>query len=264
MKKLVFLCLCLLVCGGVMAFDIQHLHQLGLPQSAVPATKYFEDPFASVPHASTDQDCENSTFPGLEEQYTFFVERLPKAADDDFYHINLWMYSAWKDQVVKVLSQKDQYQDLFIKGIDCIIDKQPKFVEHTIEGSGQTVMLQDFGEAPVVIVQAELFNGTMHAFQTTMLVYPYTNEVKVLENEMFVTVSHTLTNMLMAAEMMFAQDYIITTSTESRSEEVPLRENNEYTFMYKQYLRPLLHIYNAKGQLMQTVTLPQDEVDMVR
>ncbi|MBR5686386.1 MAG: hypothetical protein IKX36_00325 [Prevotella sp.] len=265
MKKLAFLCLCLLVSGGAMAeFDMDHLYQLGLPKSAVAATTYFEAPFAEVPHTSTDQDCENSTFSGLEEQYTFFVERLRKVPDEDFYLVNIWMYSAWKDQVTKVLSQESQYQDLLIKGLCCIVDKQQRFIEHTIEDTGQKVMLQDFTEAPVVIIMSELYNGTMHAFQTTLLAYPYTNEVKVLENEMFVSVSHTLTNMLMAAEMAFAQDYIITTSTEVRSEEVPLQENSEYILFYKQYLRPLLHIYNTKGELMQTVTLPQDEVDMVR
>ncbi|MBR5654538.1 MAG: hypothetical protein IKX22_10725 [Prevotella sp.] len=264
MKKLTLFCFCLLMSSWAMAIDMAHLHQLGLPQGAVAASKYFEDLFAETPHAFTDQDCENSTFPGLEDQYTFFVERLPKAADDDFYHINLWMYASWKDQVTKVLSQEGQYHDLLIKGIYCMVDKQPRFLEHKIEGTGQTVMLQDFGEAPVVIVQAEEFNGTMHALQNTLLVYPFTKEVKELENELFVSVSHTLTNMLMAAEMNLAQDYIITTSTEARSEEVPLKENNEFTYIYRQFLLPSLHIYNAKGELVQTVTLPQDEVDMVR
>ncbi len=264
MKKLVLFCLGLLISGGTMAIDMVHLHQLGLPQGVVAASKYFEDVFADVPHASTDQDYENSTFPGLEEQYTFFVERLPKAADDDFYHINLWMYTSWNDKVMKVLAQEGQYHDLLIKGICCMVDKQQRFIEHKIEETGQTVMLQDFGEAPVVVVQAEEFNGTMHALQTTLLIYPNTKEVKVLENEQFVAISHTLTNMLMAAEMNLAQDYIITTSTETRSEEMPLRENNEITMFYKQYLLPSLNIYNAKGELVQSVTLPQDEVDMVR
>ena len=45
---------------------------------------------------------------------------------------------------------------------------------------------------------------------------------------------------------------------------MPLRENNEITMFYKQYLLPSLNIYNAKGELVQSVTLPQDEVDMVR
>ena len=264
MKRTLLTIAIMLIASVSMAIDMAHLHQLGLPQGAVAASKYFEDLFADVPHPFTDQECENSTYPGLEDQYTFFVERLPKAADDDFYHINLWMYASWKDQVVKVLSQEGHYHELLIKGIYCLVDKQPRYLEHTVEGSGQTVMLQDFGEAPVVVVNVEEFNGTMHALQSTLLVYPYTQEVKVLENELFVSVSHTLTNMLMAAEMNLAQDYIITTSTELRSEEVPLEQNKEFTYIYKQHLLPILHIYTAKGEKVQSISLPVDEVDMVR
>ena len=138
------------------------------------------------------------------------------------------------------------------------------FVAENTGNSEFGIRSSELNEAPVVVVQAEEFNGTMHALQTTLLVYPYTKEVKVLENEQFVAISHTLTNMLMAAEMNLAQDYIITTSTVTRSEEMPLRENNEITMFYKQYLLPSLNIYNAKGELVQSVTLPQDEVDMVR
>ena len=70
--------------------------------------------------------------------------------------------------------------------------------------------------------------------------------------------------MLMSAEQDLAQDYILTTSTGVRTEEMPLKESSDYTIYNKQFLTPVLHVYTADGQLVKSVELPQDEVDMVR
>ena len=86
----------------------------------------------------------------------------------------------------------------------------------------------------------------------------------MLENQMLVSISHTLTNALMAAEMEYAQDYIITTSTGFRSEKQPLKESEEYIIFNKQYLYPKLHVYSARGEEVGTLSLPEDEVDMLR
>ena len=124
--------------------------------------------------------------------------------------------------------------------------------------------MQEFTSRPVVVLQAEIFTGFMHSPQMTLLVYPDSKRVQTLENQMFVCISHTLTNVLMAAEMDYAQDYIITTSTSMRSEKQPLKESEEYTIFNKQYLNPEIHVYSAQGKEVGSISLPEDEVDMIR
>ena len=153
---------------------------------------------------------------------------------------------------------------MFIRGFAWIFDKQASYKDVVISDSKQKIRVQEFEGSPVIILQAEIFTGFSHSPQMTLLVYPTTKKIITLENQMFVSVAHTLTNMLMMAEMENAQDYIITTSTIFHSEEQPLKETEEYIMFHKQYLTPILHIYNARGELMKEITMPEDEVDMIR
>lgn len=263
MKRSIILGMLLIITSHAFAIDVNHLRELGLPADAVPATAYFRqlfDPKVTV----TEQDYEQS-YEGLEDEYFLFVEKLPSQPDDDFNHINIWMYTTQTEKVTKIFSQEgSEHSGLLVGGIDFLIDKQSTFIDHEVADTKQKIQLQDFNESPVVVLNAEVSSGTVHSPRVTLLVYPHEQEVKELNNEHFVCVFHTLTNMLMGAEMELAQDYIITTSTAVISQEVPIQESNDITLYYKQYLTPLLHIYNAKGQKVNTIELPVDEVDMVR
>mgnify|MGYP006872999573 CR=1 FL=1 len=264
MKRNFFLGLLLFIMGQAYAIDVDHLRELGLPADAVPAISYFEHLFEkTVP--VTEQDYYRSSHMGIGDEYFLFVEKLPSKEDDDFDRINIWMYTTQTEKVTKIFSQEgSEHSGLLIEGIDMLTDKQSTFIEHEVADSKQKIQLQDFVESPVVVLNAEEFCGTAHAPRVTLLVYPYEQKVKELSNEQFVCIFHTLTNMLMNAEMELAQDYILTTDTEVQSESLPLEESQEVTIYLKQYLTPSLHIYTAKGEKVQSVTLPVDEVDMVR
>ena len=265
MKRFVFLMAAVFVAFTSMAVDISHLHKKGLPTKAVPAKLYFENMFANTPSPATTQDISESALSGFDNEYFFFVEQFPSAADDLYALINLWMYDSEKDEVSKIFSQQgEEYEELEVLGISWLLDKQSSFKDVVVSDSKQKISVQKFTSKPVVILQSEIFTGFAHSPQMTLLVYPDTKKVLKLENQMFVCVSHTLANMLMMAEMDYAQDYIITTSTGMRSEEQPLKETDEYTIFHKQYLYPELHVYSARGKKVGSLSLPEDEVDMIR
>ena len=264
-KRTVYLWAAMFVFSMASAFDMSHLHQIGLPAKAVPATFYFENQFEDTPRALTDGDIVNSTLCGFDSDYSFYVEKLPSSPDDFYTRINLWMFDSEKDKVVRIFSQEDkEYEELQILGIDWLLDKQSSFKDVVISDTKQKIGIQEFTSSPVVILQSVIFTGFVHAPHMTLVVFPSSKEVKILENQKLVSVSYTLSNMLMNAEMEYAQDYFITTSTEMRSEEQPLKETEEYISFSKQYLTPSLHVYTAKGELVGSITLPEDEVDMIR
>ncbi|MBR5085147.1 MAG: hypothetical protein IKX33_11170 [Prevotella sp.] len=265
MKKISLLLIAIWAVFVASATDINHLRQLGLPTKAVPASLYFENYYEATPRAMTENDINKSSVFGLGEEYSLFVEALPSNEDDLYTKVNIWMYDTEKDKVTKIFSQEgEEYEELLIKGFDWIFDKQASFKDVVISDSKQKISVQEFKGYPIVILQAEIFTGFMHARQVTLLVNPTTKRVKTFEDQMFVSVAHTLSNMLMMAEVENAQDYFITTSTAYHSEEQPLKETEEYIMFHKQYLTPTLHIYNAHGELVKEIDLPEDEVDMIR
>ena len=265
MKRLLLLMAAVLAVSMVKAVEISHFHKLGLPAKAVPAKLYFRNLMTSPPKKMTEQDIMESSLSGLDNEYLFFVEALPTSPDDMYARINLWMYDANKDKVNQIFTQKgEEYEELMVHDIACLLDKKASYRDVVVSDTKQKIAVQEFTSQPVVVLMAEIFTGTMHAPQMTLLVYPETGEVKMLENQMLVSISHTLTNALMAAEMEYAQDYIITTSTGFRSEEQPLKESEEYIIFNKQYLYPKLHVYSARGEEVGTLSLPEDEVDMLR
>ena len=265
MKRLVFLMTAMCMFTMMEAVEISHLRQIGLPAKAVPAKLYFENMYNNTPRTITTEDIAMSALSGFDNEYFFFVEQLPTSADDLYACINLWMYDAKADKVTKIFSQKgEEYEELLVLGIEWLLDKQSSFKDVVVSDSKQKIGVQEFTSHPVVILNAEIFTGFSHSPRKTLLVYPENKRVQTLDNECFVCVSHTLTNVLMGAEMDYAQDYIITTSTAMRSVKQPLRKSEEYIIFNKQYLTPMIHVYSAQGKKVGSLTLPEDEVDMIR
>ena len=265
MRRIAFLMTALFVANMAMAVEILHLRKIGLPENAVPAKLYFENLYANTPRKMTEWDISKSSLCGFDDEYFFFVEQLPTSDDDLYACINLWMYDVEKDKVTKIFSQQDEkYKELLIEDIAWLLDKQTSFKDVVVKDTKQTIGVQNFTSKPVIVLKAEIFTGFNHSPRMTLLIYPDSKKVLTLEHQMFVCISHTLTNMLMAAEMDYAQDYIITTSTGFRSEKQPLKETEEYIIFNKQYLTPALHVYSAKGEKVGSISLPEDEVDMLR
>ena len=265
MRKLTAIWLLLLTAMTAGAVDFETLRQKGLPADAMPASFFFEYRFNGTRPAFTEQDINNSSCFGVDDSYYFFVQPITGQPEEDFERIAVWMYTENTDRVVKVFSQQnDEYSELFVSGMGWLLDKRYSFKNHVNEDTHETIRLQEYSFSPVIVLQAEVFTGFSHSPRVTLIINPVKKTTKRIDGEQFVSIFHTKTNMLMSAEQDLAQDYILTTSTGVRTEEMPLKESSDYTIYNKQFLTPVLHVYTADGQLVKSVELPQDEVDMVR
>ena len=270
MKRFALLLFVMAVVVAANAIDKQELLKLGLPQDAVPAKYFFEttdmvDVEANNTASYSQDDINVSSIWGIEGEYAFFVKPVKSKMDNDFVRIQLWMYSDKTKKLSMVFDQRDsEYEGLLVSAIGMMIDKKPSFKKHVTSDTKRTLNVQEYTDAPVIVLGSEEYNGFGHAPRVTLIVLPETKEVKRIDGEQFVSIMHTKTNMLMMAEQDKAQDYILTTSTDVREEEVPLNGTEDFTIFSKQFLTPVLHIYTATGKLVKSVELPEDEVDMVR
>ena len=252
------------------AIDKQELVKLGLPQDAVPANYFFENTsMLDVGEKGVVSYGQNeinaSSIWGIDGEYAFFIRPVTSKMDEDFQRIQIWMYEAETKKVSMVFSQLDnEYEGLLVSAIGYMIDKKASYKSHVTSDTHQTIKLQEYTSSPVIVLGSEEFNGFSHAPRVTLIILPDTKEVKRIDGEQFVSIMHTKTNMLMSAEQDKAQDYILTTSTDIRDEEVPLNGTEDFITSTKQFLTPILHVYTARGELVNSLTLPEDEVDMVR
>jgi hypothetical protein len=68
----------------------------------------------------------------------------------------------------------------------------------------------------------------------------------------------------MGAEQGLAQDYIITTSTIYQTEDIDLKPNEEVTIYNKQWVTPVINIYDTDGTLVSSQELKKQQINMVR
>lgn len=270
MKRFAILLLVMSAVIAAKAIDKQELIKLGLPQDAVPAEYFFENnnmlevgEKGAVSY--TQNDINASSIIGIDGEYAFFVKPVKSKMDNDFTRIQVWMYSDKTEKVSMVFDQRDnEYEGLLVSSIGFMLDKKSSFKPHVTSDTHKTINVQEYTDSPVIVMGSEEFNGFGHAPRVTLIVLPDTKEVKRIDGEQFVSIMHTKTNMLMMAEQDKAQDYILTTSTDVREEEVPLNGTADFITCTKQFLTPVLHIYTATGELVKSVELPEDEVDMMR
>ena len=270
MKRFALLLFVMSVVVAANAIDKQKLVKMGLPQDAVPAKYFFEttnmvDVGANNAGTYDQDDINVSSIWGIDGEYAFFVKPVTSKMDNDFVRIQVWMYSEKTNKVSMVFDQRNsEYEGLLVSAIGMMLDKKPSFKKHVTSDTHSTMNVQEYTDAPVIVLGSEEYNGFSHAPRVTLIILPETKEVNRIDGEQFVSIMHTKTNMLMTAEQDKAQDYILTTSTNVRTEDVPLNGTEDFTIFTKQYLTPVLNIYTATGKLVKSVELLEDEVDMVR
>lgn len=245
------------------AISLQDMRNKGLPMNAVPAVYYFNNVFNDNPRQPDDQDIADSFFE-LDDSYCFFVQPQNRK-EEDYKHINIWMYDSSTERVKRVYSQDATHDDdLFIYGMEFIADKTHRDSTYRDAKTRQNITMQVHHSTPVLVMRSEIFTGFNHSIRVTLILDPMTGKMERLENESFVSVMHTMNNMLMMAESQLAQDYIITTTTEFHSEEANYKETDDFSIFNHQYLTPVVNFYTTRGKLVKTVTLPEDLIDMVR
>ena len=265
MKRLFLFIMLMGIAFSASAFDINKLTQLGLPSNAQPAKFFFERFFFDQTLKPVDFDYEVSSIDTDDNKYYLFVE--PKESEDElsFTRISLWAYDTNKNTVKEVFKQVgNEYDGLFIFGIDWLLDKQSTFKKHTIESTKQEIEIQDFTFKPVVVMKSEIWTGFNHSREVVILIHLDSGKVILLEDQRFVAISHTSTQALMGAEQDLAQNYIVTTCTAYDSETVELEENEEVSIYNKQWVTPIINIFDTDGTLVTSQTLKTQQIDMIR
>ena len=264
MKRLLLFFLMIGTVLSANAIDFDQLVKLGLPADAKPAKFYFKCFFFNQDEKPSQFDYEDSSLETGDDKFYFFVKPT-KIKDEDFTHISLWIYDTQKNAVKEVFNQNDDEKaKLFVYGIEWLLDKQSTFKKHTIVETKQVVEMQEFTFKPVVVMKSEIWTGFNHSIEVVLLLDLESGRVKQLENQRFVAVSHTSTQALMGAEQDLAKDYIITTSTIYDSESVELKPNDELTIYNRQWVTPVINIYDTDGTLISSQQLNKQQIDMIR
>lgn len=265
MKRLFLFIMLIGIAISASAFDINKLTQLGLPANAQPAKFYFERYFYDQTLKPVDFDYEESSIDLEDNKYYLFVE--PKKSEEEwsFTRISLWAYDTNNNTVKEVFKQAgNEYDELFIFGIDYLFDKQSTFKKHIIESTKQEIEIQKFTFKPVVVMKSEIWTGFNHSREVVILLHLDSGKVILLEDQRFVAISHTSTQALMGAEQNLAKNYIVTTSTEYDSESVELKENEEVSIYNKQWVTPIINVFDTDGTLVSSQPLEKQQIDMIR
>ena len=265
MKRFLLFFLLMGTVFSAFAIDINELVKLGLPANASPAKFYFEHLFLNQNLKPTEADYEVSSFECDDNKYYLFVQPKGETEEGTFTRISLWMYDSNKNSVKEVFKQvNNEYDRLFIFGIDWLLNKQSTTKNYTIKATKQVIETQEFTYKPVIVLQSEIWTGFNHSREVVILLNPDSGKVKLLEDQRFVAISHTSTQALMGAEQGLAQDYIITTSTIYQTENIDLKPNEEVTIYNKQWVTPVINIYDTDGTLVSSQELKKQQINMVR
>lgn len=247
------------------AIDINELAKAGLPANAVPAKFYFEQLFLNQGLKPTNADYEVSSIECEGNKYYLFAQPKGETEEGTFSRISLWIYDTNNHSAKEVFKQvNNEYDGLFILGIDWLFNKQCTIKNQTIKATKQVIETQEFTFKPVIVMQSEIWTGFNHSREVVILLHLDSGKIKLLEDQRFVAVSHTSTQALMGAEQDLAQDYIITTSTAYQSESIDLKDNEEVTIYNKQWITPIISIFDTDGTLVSSQELKKQQINMIR
>ena len=274
MRKLIILCaLVLWACQSyAQESTIKTMQAKGLPKEAIPAKYFFEHQFYPAEQLKkfTDIDVGSSsvTTPdnsdlGNDTEHFFFVVPQPSTPDQDFTYIDLWVVDDNGNPRRIFHQDANHFGEHMALDIHFLSDVETRDSVYTDTKTKQRITRHLRKGVPVVAMEMQLYNGTVHGIVSTLLVQCKTGETTLLENQQPVGVLSPLSNMLMMAEFYMPQQYLLTTSTEVFSAST-YEPTDDFTLFSHQQFTPVLYIYTPKGELVGTQQLPTECIDMVR
>jgi hypothetical protein len=270
MKKVFILFALMAFAGHVFSQSAQQLlaemRAGGLPAKAVPAKYYFshvyDDPSTLLNFDGNDLN-ESSIFTPDGDQWAFVVRQADKE-DQDFPLVDLWLYDGGKRRATRVLHQDaDHYGDYVLHDVFLCNDMVTRDSTYRDKQTGQRITHHLKSGSPVLVLNAQEWNGTGHGIISTLVVNTSTGATMMLKGEKPIGVLQPLDNMLMLAEWGLAQNYILTTKSAVETVDT-YQPTNDFEMFYHQQLTPTLNVYTARGQLVGSITCPTDCIDMVR
>ena len=276
MRRLFIICTLLATIGMAYAQDNQELKAMkakGLPTNAIPAKYFFKHQFEPAEAlrqfgvGSLDESSivvPDAQGLGGEATIFFFAVPQPMKADQDFGYVDLWIFDDASQRARRIFHQApNNYGEHMVLDIHMMGDVNVRDSVYTDKKTSQRITRHLRTGYPVAALQVQLYNGNGHGIISTLLVDGRTGKTRLLEHQTPVKVLYPLTNMLMLAEWNMAQSYLITTGSAVHSED-PYEPTEEFDIFSHKELTPTLYIYTPKGQLVKSIELPTDCIDMVR
>ena len=127
--------------------------------------------------------------------------------------------------------------------------------------SGSNGVTRKKTATPVVVISARNVPMTPHPIYLTVILNPLPNNVKVIE-EKFISFMSVNDSGLPVAEQGLTRKVILTTTTKSSSTDLPAP--NDADFAVRNILYPSLNAYSTTGNLIGTISLPHEEIDVIR
>ena len=238
----------------------------GLPKDAYPVAFYGED---SIPYNELD-DARKREFlnksclvNGIQDfgSFYFFIQPIAGSEDECTSFYNLWMYNEATKKISKIFSHHvGQYEEMEIDAVYWNYDIQSKDETYKTSSGSNGVTRKKIA-TPVVVISARNVPMTPHPIYLTVILNPLTNNVKVIE-EKFISFMSVNDSGLPVAEQELTRKVILTTTTKSSSTDLPAP--NDADFAVRNILYPSLNAYSTTGNLIGTISLPHEEIDVIR
>lgn len=226
--------------------EIESAREKGLPSDAVPLAYYFNREAYKERMVLESDIPESCIWESSGNKYIFFVQPLQKIEDGQFQYIAIWMYDEAKGKVTKAFSQSEShYGDWEVYKVELVESVIPT-------APNQEVW------TPMLVLGCQMTVPTGYAPYATVFLHPESGKTRLCEDEYLMEYFKPMQNTLPPRLYGQAKNYIITTTTQHKTEELKDAEgdmNGE-----RIYLTPLLKIYTTYAELVQTIELPEDTI----
>jgi hypothetical protein len=238
----------------------------GLPKDAYPVAFYGED---SISYNELD-DARKREFlnksclvNGIQDfgSFYFFIQPIAGSEDECTSFYNLWMYNVATKKISKIFSHHiGEYSEMQIDGVYWSYDIQDNDETYKTS-SGTKGVIHHKTATPVVVIAARNIPMTPHPIYLTVILNPLIKKEKVIE-EKFISFMSINDNSLPVAEQELSRKVILTTTTTTSSKEIPAPKDAD--FAVRNILYPSLNAYSTTGNSIGTLSLPHEEIDVIR
>ena len=220
---------------------VENAREKGLPNNAYPIEYFNESPFELGERLVTEEDVDKSCIRTSQSNYYFFVQSLK--SNDEGHYIAIWMYDEEKGHVNRAFIQNESNcGDLNVMKIEMV------------EG------VREDERIPILVLGCRESTPTAYASYSTIFLHPSSGRTKLLEDEVLVKIFTPVQNMIPGRLWKQPKEYIITSTTNCTTEELP-RTIGKESYREKIHLTPILKIYTTLGELVKTIKLPEDVIE---
>lgn len=245
---------------------LAQFYACGLPKDAYPVAFYGEDsiPYNNLNDVQKREYLDKSNLvSGIQDfdSFCFFIQPIAGSEDEFSSFYNIWMYNEATKKISKIFSHHiGEYSEMQIDGVYWSYDIQDND-EIYKTSSGSKGVMHHKTATPVVVIAARNIPMTPHPIYLTVILNPLIKKEKVIE-EKFISFMSINDSSLPVAEQELSRKVILTTTTTTSSKEIPAPKDAD--FAVRNILYPSLNAYSTTGNSIGTLSLPHEEIDVIR